>query len=386
MRQCARCRFSFAMKLRIALALLAVIVVLGGIFGAKALQIRKADAAAAARRPPPVTVATAQAVPETWTATLDAVASLRSFRGITVRAELDGRISRLAFESGAVVREGDVLVELDTSTETAQLAGLEAQARLAALSLDRARELRRTGTNTPADLDFAENTAQQSLAAIEVLRATIAKKRIVAPFSGRLGIRGVNPGQFLNKGDAVVELESADPIYADFGLPQQELTRLQPGLEVRLQADAYPGRTFTGKVETTSPRVRDDTRNVAVRAVFPNPAEALRPGMFARVSVILPESSAVLVLPASAITYSPYGDSVYVVETETTPEGTREVARQRFVEVGPRRGDQTSIRKGLNPGDRVVVAGQMKLRSGAAVRIDNSILPGNEAAPKPAES
>lgn len=374
------------MKLRIVLALLAVIVVLGGIFGAKALQIRKAVAAAAARRPPPVTVATTQAVPETWTATLEAVASLRSFRGITVRAELEGRVTRLAFESGAAVREGDVLVELDTSTETAQLAGLEAQARLAALSLERARELRRTGTNTPADLDFAENTAKQSLAAIEVLRATIAKKRIVAPFSGRLGIRAVNPGQFLNKGDAIVELESADPIYADFGLPQQELTRLQPGLEVRLQADAYPGRTFTGKIETTSPRVRDDTRNVGVRAVFPNPAEALRPGMFARVSVILPESSAVLVLPASAITYSPYGDSVYVVETETSPEGSREVARQRFVEVGPRRGDQTSIRKGLKPGDRVVVAGQMKLRNGAAVRIDNSILPGNQAAPKPAES
>jgi membrane fusion protein (multidrug efflux system) len=374
------------MKLRIVLALLAVIVVLGGIFGAKALQIRKASAAAAARRPPPVTVATAQAVPETWTASLEAVASLRSFRGITVRAELEGRVTRLAFESGAAVREGDVLVELDTSTETAQLAGLEAQARLAALSLERARELRRTGTNTPADLDFAENTAKQSLAAIEVLRATIAKKRIVAPFSGRLGIRAVNPGQFLNKGDAVVELESADPIYADFGLPQQELTRLRPGLEVRLQADAYPGRTFTGKIETTSPRVRDDTRNVGVRAVFPNPAEALRPGMFARVSVILPESSAVLVLPASAITYSPYGDSVYVVETETTPEGSREVARQRFVEVGPRRGDQTSIRKGLKAGDRVVVAGQMKLRNGAAVRIDNSILPGNQAAPKPAES
>jgi membrane fusion protein (multidrug efflux system) len=374
------------MKLRIVLALLAVIVVLGGIFGAKALQIRKAAAAAAARRPPPVTVATAQAVPETWTATLEAVASLRSFRGITVRAELEGRITRLAFESGASVREGEVLVELDTSTETAQLAGLEAQARLAALSLERARELRRTGTNTPADLDFAENTAKQSLAAIEVLRATIAKKRIVAPFSGRLGIRAVNPGQFLNKGDAIVELESADPIYADFGLPQQELTRLQPGLEVRLQADAYPSRTFTGKIETTSPRVRDDTRNVGVRAVFPNPAEALRPGMFARVSVILPESSTVLVLPASAITYSPYGDSVYVVETETTPEGSRQVARQRFVEVGPRRGDQTSIRKGLKASDQVVVAGQMKLRNGAAVRIDNSILPGNQAAPKPAES
>lgn len=374
------------MKLRIVLTLLTVIVVLGGIFGAKALQIRKASAAAAARRPPPVTVATAQAVPETWTASLEAVASLRSFRGITVRAELEGRVTRLAFESGTAVREGDVLVELDTSTETAQLAGLEAQARLAALSLERARELRRTGTNTPADLDFAENTAQQSLAAIEVLRATIAKKRIVAPFSGRLGIRAVNPGQFLNKGDAIVELESADPIYADFGLPQQELTRLEPGLEVRLQADAYPGRTFAGKIETTSPRVRDDTRNVGVRAVFPNPAEALRPGMFARVSVILPESSTVLVLPASAITYSPYGDSVYVVETETTPEGSREIVRQRFVEVGPRRGDQTSIRKGLKAGDRVVVAGQMKLRNGAAVRIDNSILPGNQAAPKPAES
>ncbi len=374
------------MKLRVFLAFLAVVVVLGGIFGTKALQIRQASAAAAARKPPPVTVATAQAVPETWTATLEAVASLRSFRGITVRAELEGRVTRLAFESGAKVREGDVLVELDASTETAQLAGLEAQARLAALSLERARELRRSGTNTPADLDFAENTAAQTLAAIEVLRSTLAKKRIVAPFSGRLGIRAVNPGQFLSKGDAIVELESADPIYADFGVPQQELPRLQPGLEVRLQADAYPGRTFPGRIETTSPRVRDDTRNVAVRAVFANAAEELRPGMFARVSIILPETTSVLVLPASAITYSPYGDSVYVVESETTPEGKREVVRQRFVEVGPRRGDQASIRKGLKAGDRVVVAGQMKLRNGAAVRIDNSILPTNEAAPKPAES
>lgn len=374
------------MKLRVFLVLLAVIAVISGIFGTKALQIRKANAAAAARRTPPVTVATAQAVPETWTATLEAVASLRSFRGITVRAELEGRVTRLSFESGAKVREGDVLVELDASTEAAQLAGLEAQARLAALSLDRARELRRSGTNTPADLDFAENTAAQTLAAIEVLRSTLAKKRIVAPFSGRLGIRAVNPGQFLSKGDAIVELESADPIYADFGVPQQELPRLQPGLEVRLQADAYPGRTFPGRIETTSPRVRDDTRNIAVRAVFANAAEELRPGMFARVSIILPETTSVLVLPASAITYSPYGDSVYVVESETTPEGKREVVRQRFVEVGPRRGDQASIRKGLKAGDRVVVAGQMKLRNGSAVRIDNSILPTNEAAPKPAES
>jgi membrane fusion protein (multidrug efflux system) len=293
----------------------------------------------------------------------------------------------VAFESGARVAAGDLLVELDTAAETAQLRSNEATARLAELNLQRARELRQTSANTQADLDAAEATFAQATAAIEATKATLAKKRIVAPFAGRLGLREVNLGQFLNKGDAIVTLEAVDPIYADFGLPQQDLPFAQrrsrrPPRRRRF----HHGRQFEGLVEATSARVNDETRNVRVRAVFPNRSEELRPGMFGRVDVVLPGKQDVLVLPSSAITYSPYGDSVYVVVTETTPAGPQAVARQRFVQAGARRGDQVSILKGLQPGETVVVAGQMKLRNGSPVKVDNSILPDNNPAPKPAES
>ncbi|MFO1449623.1 MAG: efflux RND transporter periplasmic adaptor subunit [Opitutaceae bacterium] len=374
------------MKIRFLLVALVVVALFGSIFGYKAYTIKVARAAGAARKPPVVTIAAMQPSRETWENTLEAVASLQSYRGVVLRSEIEGRIVRIAFESGAKVKEGDVLIELDTSTETAQLAGLEAQAKLAAVNLNRAHELRTQVSNTQADLDAAEAASAESQAAIAVLRATLAKKRIVAPFSGRLGLREVNPGQFLNKGDAVVSLEAVDPIYADFGLPQQDIPLIRPGLAVRLAVDAFQPRTFEGTIEATSPRVNDETRNVRVRAVFPNTSEELRPGMFGRVEVVLPGKLDVLVLPSSAITYSPYGDSVYVIVDETSPAGTQSVARQRFVTVGPKRGDQVSILKGVKPGENVVVAGQMKLRNGSAVKVDNSTLPSNNPAPKPAES
>lgn len=369
------------MNKRVVLTVLVAVGVLAAIFGARQLQDRRARAALAGRRPAPATVTTAPAVQEKWRTTLGAVGTLESFRGVTIRAEIEGRIVHVNFESGARVSPGDVLVELDAATEAAQLRSHEASARLAQLNLERAHELRRNGTNTQADLDAAEAVATQTQAAIEATKSTLAKKRIVAPFAGRVGLRLVSPGQFLNKGDAVVTLEATHPIYADFTLPQQDVTHLQPGLAVKVKVDAFPGREFAGTVEATDPRVSETTRSVRVRATLPNADEALRPGMFAHVDVELPDETAVVVLPATAIVYSPYGDSVYVVATENGAS----VAQQRFVRIGKKRGDQISLLEGVAPGDEVVTAGQGKLRPGTPIKVNNTVVPTNNPAPKPAE-
>ena len=375
------------MKKRVFLITTVALLVVGAIFGAKFYKLRQASAAMAAMRPKPASVATAPAVAQTWRSELSAVGTVESFQGVTLRSEIEGRIVRIAFESGAVIKEGDVVVELDIATETAQLNSLEAAARLSANSLERARDLRRTNTNTASELDAAEAAHAQAVAAIEGMKATLAKKRIVAPFSGRLGIRQINVGQFLNKGDVVVTLEAINPAYVDFALPQQELPHLMPGLPVRVTVDAFPGRTFDGTIEAINPRVTEATRNVRLRAIIPNVDETLRPGLFAQVSVQLPAESAVLELPATAVVYSPYGNSVYVVIEKTGNDGAKQlVVEQRFVTTGARRGDQVAIMKGLTAGDQVVTAGQMKLRNGAAVTINNSLLPANSPTPKPAQS
>jgi len=371
------------MNKRILLTAVVALVVLGAIFGFKYFQIRQANAALAARKPAPATVTTAPAVQEKWRTTLRAVGSLESFRGITIRSEIEGRIVRVAFDSGVRVEAGDVLVEMDTMAESAQLISNVANARLAELNLQRARELRQNGTNTQADLDGAEAAAAQAAAAIETTKATLAKKRIVAPFAGRVGIRQVNPGQFLNKADPVVTLEATDPIYADFSLPQQDVTQLTTGLPVKISVDAYTGREFAGVIEAIDPRLSGTTRNLRVRARLPNPDETLRPGMFARVEVELPDENVVIVLPATAIVYSPYGDSVYVVAKDD--KGVL-AAQQRFVRVGPKRGDQISLLGGVKAGEEVVTAGQGKLRPGSPVSINNTVVPTNNPTPKPAES
>ncbi len=371
------------MNKRILLTAVIALGVLGAVFGAKFLQIRKAQAAAAARKPAPAVVTTAPAVQEKWATTLHAVGTLESFRGVTLRSEIEGRIVRVAFESGARVQAGDVLVELDTATESAQLRSSEATARLAELNLQRARELRQTNANTQADLDTAEATSAQAAAAVDNIRATLAKKQIVAPFAGRLGLRQVNVGQFLNKADVIVTLEATDPIYADFSLPQQDVTHVRTGLPVKVGVDAFPDREFAGTIEAIDPRVNTVTRNLRVRATLANADGALRPGMFIRVDVVLPDARDVIVLPATAIVYSPYGDSVYVVGQN---EAGVAVAQQRWVKVGPKRGDQVALLSGVQPGDEVVTAGQGKLRPGTPVKVNNTVVPTNNPAPKPAES
>lgn len=372
------------MKLRIFVTVLVALAVFAGIFGYKLHKIHLAQAALAARKPAPATVTTAPAVAEKWRSTLHAVGSLQSFQGVTLRSEIEGRITRVAFESGGLVKAGDVLVEMDTAAESALLASQEATAKLATLNLERARELQQNNTNTRADLDTAEAGAAQALAAIENTRATLAKKRIVAPFAGRLGIRQVNLGQFLNKADTVVTLEAIDKMYADFSLPQQDISQLRAGLAVKVGVDAFPGREFDGVIEAIDPRLSSTTRNISVRATVPNNDETLRPGMFGRVEVQLPEETAVIVLPATAIVYSPYGDSVYAVVQD--PEKNALVAQQRFVTVGPKRGDQVAILKGIKAGDEIVSAGQGKLRPGALVKVNNTVVPANSPTPKPTES
>ncbi|PTY05680.1 efflux transporter periplasmic adaptor subunit [Opitutaceae bacterium EW11] len=367
------------MKLRtvIVTAIVAVLI-LGALLGYKFSQIRKGMAEHAAMKIPPVTVSAATASAQTWPNSLAAVGSLTSFRGVMLKTELDGLVTDVAANSGAVVQQGEALVLLDTSAEVAQLKGLEAQAKLADLSLRRARELRENNTNSPADVDAAEATDAQAQALVDQLRVTIAKKHISAPFAGRLGIVNVYPGQYLSKGESLVVLESVDPIHVDFSLPQQDLPRLALGQEVAIFVDAFPGRTFTAKVSALSPRIDGPTRAVDIRATLSNPDDLLRPGMYARAEVMLPASEGAIVVPSAAIIHNPYGEAVFVIEQGRV--------QQRFVKTGPQRGDLVLVVDGLRSGEQVVTAGQIKLRNGSEVRVDNSAAPEGTATPKPTES
>lgn len=368
------------MKKTVPLTVLAALIVFGAIFGYKQVQIRRAMAAQASAQAgqAATTVSAVASRTEDWPNTLTAVGTLASYRGIMVKTEIEGAVRRVAFASGATVGEGDLLVELDASVEAAQLPGLEAQARLAEINLTRARELRATNANTQSDLDTAEATLAQARSAVAQLQATLAKKRITAPFAGRLGIALVYPGQFLGKAEPVVRLETLDPVYADFSLPQQELARAAVGQSVRVRVDTFPQRTFAGRIAAISPLVNDATCSLSLRATIANSDEALRPGMFANVEVLLSGSAHTVVLPAAAIVYNPYGNFVYVVK-----DG---VAHQRFVQTGPQRGNLIAIASGLQSGETVVTSGQIKLRSGIPVRIDNSAAPSDNPAPTPAEA
>ncbi|HVU33459.1 MAG TPA: efflux RND transporter periplasmic adaptor subunit [Opitutaceae bacterium] len=365
------------MKKNIVFTVVAALAVFGALFGYKFLQMRQAGRARAQMQPPAATVAVAVPRAENWHRSLVAVTTLQSREGVTVRTEVDGLVMRVAFTSGAAVKQGDPLVDLDTSREEAQLKGLLAAAQLAELSLNRARDLRANGTNSAADLDVAEATYAQAVAAADLVRVAIAKKHITAPFAGRLGITEISPGQYLRAGDPLVQLEALDPIYADFGVPQQDLPKVKAGLAVQVTIDAFPGRTFAATIEAFNPRVSDATRNVRVRALLPNRDELLQPGMFGHAEVQLAESQPVLVLPATAIVYNPYGNSVFVVENG--------VARQKFVQTGALRGDLIAILGGLEGNEQVVIAGALKLRNNMPAKIDNSVVPDANAAPAPKE-
>jgi membrane fusion protein (multidrug efflux system) len=306
---------------------------------------------------------------------------------VTVSADLPGIVARIAFDSGRTVRKDEVLVQLDTRQEEAQLAGAEAQLQLARLNFERMQGLVAQDAVSRAEFDAAAAAQTQAEARLREIRATIERKTIRAPFTGVLGIRQVNLGQFLTGGDPVVPLQSLDPIYVNFGVPQQQAGQIRLGRTVRITLGELEGEVFTGRVSAVDSVVDEATRNVQVQATLANRAGRLKPGMFAQAQVLLGQSQQVMPLPASAINYAPYGDSVFVVTEMQDEQGrTYRGVRQQVVTLGPARGDQIAVLSGIQPGDEIVTSGVFKLRSGAAVQINNTVQPANSSAPKPEDS
>ena len=364
--------------------LIFVVLVLGGIYFFLVLQPLKKKFAG--MKPPLTTVSILPATAQTWKPSLRSIGSVVAIQGVSVNNELAGVVTQVAFESGAVVKKGDLLVHLDTSSEDAQLKGLQAQVNLAKTTLDRAQNLLARKVNSQSDLDTAKAQYDQAQSAVLNIQATIDKKVIRAPFNGRLGIRQINVGQYLAPGTPIVSLQSNDPIYIDFSLPQQNLTDLKIGQPVTATTDAQPGKTFTGKITAIDSTVDPATRNIPIRATFPNPDGKLQPGVFVNTAVQLPEQHAVVTVPQSAITYNPYGDIIYVADKDQ--KTGHYFARQQFVEIGETRGDQVAVLKGIKAGEEVVSAGAMKntLQNGAEVLVNNSVQPENKIHPTPEEN
>jgi membrane fusion protein (multidrug efflux system) len=311
------------------------------------------------------------------------VGSLTAVRGVDITAEIDGRVTAVEVDDGAVVEEGQVLVELDADGLRAELRGAQAEARLAELELERQRRLRQQNANSESDVDRAQSQLQQARARVDAVQASLDKKTIRAPFAGRIGIINVDRGQYLDIGAGVVTLQTLDPINVDFNVPQQELSRIEAGQPVRARVDAWGDETFTGQITAISPKVEQSTRNVAVRARIGNPEGRLRPGMFVQTAVQLPQESDVVTLPQTAITYNPYGDSVFLVnETQTEGGEAQLTVERKFVQTGASRGDQVQVTQGVEPGQRVVTSGQIKLRNGSKVKIDNTPEPTNDPSPE----
>jgi membrane fusion protein (multidrug efflux system) len=364
-----------------------LLIVVGGIGLVKFFQIKAAMAQGAAWQPPPEAVSTIVARVDHWPTSLASVGSVTAVHGVTVSADLPGMVERIEFESGRSVRAGDVLVRLDTSQEREQLAAAEAQRELTQLNLERARQLLAKQVLAQAEFDRAQAEAKQAAAGVGEIRARIQRKTIRAPFAGVLGLRQVNLGQYLNGGDPVVPLQSMDPVYVNFSLPQQDVASLRIGAGVRVVADGIATASLEGGITAMNSVVDEATRNVQVQATFRNPHGQLRPGMFVEVQASFGRGDSVIALPASAVSYAPYGNSVFVVTQMHGPKGgTYRGVEQRFVKLGPGRGDQVSVVSGLKPGEEVVTSGVFKLRTGTAIYVNNKISPSNDPSPKPEDS
>ena len=376
-----------AMKKKIFLALIGVLVVAGLLAGIKALQISRMVDQSAQFLPPPEPVTTVEVTGNSWESLLSAVGSLAAVQGVTVAAELPGKVVHIAFQPGMKVAAGDLLVRQDTTTEEALLPGAEAAVALARTSLNRTRELLADQAVSQAEMDRAVAGYQQALAEAESLRATIAKKTIRAPFAGRLGIRQVNLGQILEAGNEIVTLQALDPIFVDFLLPQQQLSQLKTGLTVRVTSNALLGKVIEGQITTINPKVEETTRNIKVQATIRNTEEQLRPGMYVDVKIVLPVAKDVLVIPVTAVLYAPYSDSVFIVEDDAGQaedgQEASKVLRQQFVRLGEKRGDFVEVVSGLQAGETVVTTGVFKLRNGQAVVIDNKLQPEFKLDPEP---
>jgi membrane fusion protein, multidrug efflux system len=368
------------------IAVAIVLLIAAGLVGIKALQIRKLAEMGKSFAQPPESVASATVKEEKWQGSLTAIGSIMAIQGVTITPEIAGTVTEISFESGAIVAKGELLARLDTSSEAAQLRAVDAQLDLAKINLNREQNLRKENMVSQSDLDSAEATMKQTQANADAIRAVIDKKTIRAPFAGQLGIRQINLGQYVDAGKPIVWLQTVSPVFADFTLPQQELARLTNGMATRLRVDAYPDKVFEGILTAINPGLDQITRSVGLRATFDNPNQLLHPGMFARVQVLLPESKDVLVVPATSVLRAPSGDSVYIIEPAGEDGKGGFKVRQQLVRLGADRGDYVSVETGLKAGERIVSAGQFKLRTGMAVVEQDAVVPKTAEAPKPSDS
>ena len=376
------------MTRKIIIVVTGLLAIIGVLAGVKALQISALIKAGAAFTQPAETISAAEVRQETWESLLATVGSVTAVQGVELRAELAGTVREISFVSGGTAAKGQVLLRLDTTSEEAQQRSAAARGELARLNLERARDLSRQGVLSKSDLDSAEAAALQSAGDVDNVKAIIAKKTIRAPFSGRLGIRSVNLGQFVHDGDPIVSLQSLDPVYVDFNVTEQQLGQAQHTTAVRVTTDATPGRVWAGKVTALNPEVDASTRNIKVQATVPNADESLRPGMFARVELVLPETQPLLVIPSTAVLHAPYGDSVFVV-TDVKDEKSGKTVKQvqmTTVRLGETRGDFIAVTTGLKAGQLVATSGVFKLRNGSPVALDNSQAPDAQSAPRPPNS
>jgi membrane fusion protein, multidrug efflux system len=376
------------MKKPIIFTIIGLVLLVGILGGIKALQIGTMIAQGKQSVPPPETVTSATVTRDSWESLVTAVGSLDAVQGVTVTAEVTGKVAKIAFKPGSKVAAGDLLVQQDISAETAQMRSAEATAELARINFERSEKLLPEKVISQSDYDNNRAKLTEALAEVDNIKAVIAKKTIRAPFAGRLGIRTINLGQVIKEGQAIVTLQSLDPIFANFQVPQQQLGLIREGLPVRVTSDALPGHVIDGKITAINPEVDAATRNIRVQATLSNPDEQLRPGMYATVAVVLPHRDDVLAIPSTAVLYAPYSDSVFVIEEAKGADGkpAGKTVHQKFVRLGEKRGDFIAVTSGLNVDETVVSTGVFKLRNGQAVVVDNKLSPKFKLAPEPSES
>lgn len=376
------------MKKFYVMVIIGLIVVVGSLAGIKALQIRAMIAQGKQFAMPPEVVTSAPVTASSWESLLTAVGSLDSVQGVMITAEMSGKITDIAFKAGLHVSAGDLLVQQDISMEKAQLKSAESVSQLARIEFERSEKLLAKQAIPQSNYDTAKARLAQALAQEDNIRAVIAKKTIRAPFDGRLGIRQINLGQVINEGQPIVTLQNLDSVFVNFYLPQQQLSLIHTGLKARVTSDALPGKVFTCEITAINPQVEIATRSIHVQARLPNPDEQLRSGMFVNVAVVLPEKEDVMTIPATAVLYAPYSDSVFVIEDKKDQNGapSGKTVRQQFVRLGEKRGDFITVISGLTAQDAIVSTGVFKLRNGQSIVVDNKLAPEFKLSPQPTES
>ena len=370
---------------KVIFALVGVFLVIAGI---KALQFSAMISAGKKMVMPPTTVTSADVKQGDWQPILTAIGSISPVQGAMISAELAGTVAEINFQSGSLVKKGDVLLKLDASAEIAQMRSATADMELAKNDLDRARDLAARKVISAAEFDAVQSRYAQKTAAVENMQSAIDKKQIHAPFDGTAGIRAVNPGQMVKVGDPLVSLQALGQVFVDFSLPQQQLADVRPDLPVKVTTDAIPDREFEGKLTAVNSSIDPTTRNVSLQATLDNQDNMLRAGMFARVKVFLPQKKQTLFIPATAVSYAPYGNSVFVIEKMSDEKTKQDILtlRQQFIRTGETRGDFVAVTNGLKANEQIVSTGVFKLRNGMNVVIDNKLAPKSELGPKPSDS